>query len=314
MESLLYLYKLKAWGFIRNIFKKPLSAIFTVLAILFFVAIYIAMFMVSAEMEEKLPFELFGIFFLAFSLFMGVAMLFQKRTALLSMSDAHYLLIGPFKRQHIFLSAIMGSMGGALLYGVMAYAYSIAFFSPLFDFQVFDYFWILIVALAVFYFIFILIDFSYIRFLGHTHQRAIRVLVISLIVIITLSVFGYYCLRYYTIDLSKTFLSFITSDLFNFTPFFGWANAAIYNMHNGNIVLKLFSLKCVAFQTIRPEVSGESVFSAHFGPDGAVPPPRVVSLKRQSEIQGEGPPSAHARGGSPPPAPHPSPSALFSGG
>lgn len=247
MESLLYLCRLKAWGFVRNIFKKPLSAVFTVLAVLFFVAVYIAMFMVSEEMEEKLPFELFGIFFLGFSLFMGVAMLFQKRTALLSMSDAHYLLIGPFKRQHIFLSAIMGSMGGALLYGVMAYAYCIAFFSPLFDFQVFDYFWILIVALAIFYFIFILIDFSYIRFLGHTHQRAIRVLVILSIVVITLSVFGYYCLRYYTQDLSMTFLSFITSDLFNFTPFLGWANAAIFNMHNGNIILAMICLGLIVF-------------------------------------------------------------------
>ena len=46
------------------------------------------------------------------------------------------------------------------------------------------------------------------------------------------------------------------------------------------------SLKCFAFQTIRPVVSRKKrVFSAHFGPGGAVLPPRVSpfsKLKRSS--------------------------------
>ena len=49
----------------------------------------------------------------------------------------------------------------------------------------------------------------------------------------------------------------------------------------------IFSLKCFAFQTIRPVVSRKKRgFSAHFGPGGAVPPPRVSpfsKLKRSNE-------------------------------
>ncbi len=50
----------------------------------------------------------------------------------------------------------------------------------------------------------------------------------------------------------------------------------------------IFSLKCFAFQTIRPVVSRKKRgFSAHFGPGGAVPPPRVSpfsKLKRSSPL------------------------------
>ena len=43
----------------------------------------------------------------------------------------------------------------------------------------------------------------------------------------------------------------------------------------------IFSLKCFAFQTIRPVVSRKKRgFSAHFGPGGAVPPPRVSPFSK----------------------------------
>ena len=43
----------------------------------------------------------------------------------------------------------------------------------------------------------------------------------------------------------------------------------------------IFSLKCFAFQTIRPVVSRKKHgFSAHFGPGGAVPPPRVLPFSK----------------------------------
>ena len=43
----------------------------------------------------------------------------------------------------------------------------------------------------------------------------------------------------------------------------------------------IFSLKCFAFQTIRPVVLRKKRgFSAHFGPGGAVPPPRVSPFSK----------------------------------
>ena len=41
------------------------------------------------------------------------------------------------------------------------------------------------------------------------------------------------------------------------------------------LIRNIFSLKCVAFQTLRPVALRKIRFSARFGPGGAVPPPRV---------------------------------------
>ena len=51
--------------------------------------------------------------------------------------------------------------------------------------------------------------------------------------------------------------------------------------------MSIFSLKRCAFQTIRPVVSRKKRgFSAHFGPGGAVPPPRVSPGKKGSFAKG----------------------------
>ena len=64
-----------------------------------------------------------------------------------------------------------------------------------------------------------------------------------------------------------------------------WANL-LYRRTAPQAFQSNFSLKCFAFQTIRPVVSRKKrSFSAHFWPGGAVPPPRVSpfsKLKRSS--------------------------------
>ena len=51
----------------------------------------------------------------------------------------------------------------------------------------------------------------------------------------------------------------------------------------------IFSLKRCAFQTIRPVVSRKKRgFSAHFGPGGAVPPPRVPPFSKVKRFIREG--------------------------
>ncbi|MCI7569282.1 MAG: hypothetical protein MSH25_07970, partial [Desulfovibrio sp.] len=50
---------------------------------------------------------------------------------------------------------------------------------------------------------------------------------------------------------------------------------------DGNLFQSIFSLKCFAFQTIRPVVSRKKRgFSAHFWPGGAVTPPRVSPFSK----------------------------------
>ena len=59
------------------------------------------------------------------------------------------------------------------------------------------------------------------------------------------------------------------------------AAASRFSFFKVETLWSIFSLKCRAFQTIRPVVSRKKRgFSAHFWPGGAVPPPRVSPLKK----------------------------------
>ena len=66
------------------------------------------------------------------------------------------------------------------------------------------------------------------------------------------------------------------------------AGAAVSPSQSAALSMRLFSLKRNAFQTIRPVVSRKKRgFSAHFGPGGAVLPPRVLpSSKAKRSVRG----------------------------
>ena len=61
MKSLIYLSKLKVRGYIRRLFKKPTTAILTVLGIIFFVGLFFFMLTAYSSIEDKLPYNIFSI-------------------------------------------------------------------------------------------------------------------------------------------------------------------------------------------------------------------------------------------------------------
>ena len=242
MKSLLKLYRLKAKGFVRRIFSKPSSAILTSLGLIFFVGFYIMISMSTGSMEVKAPYPFFVLIFLGFGLFMSVVMLFQKRTALITSTDANFLLVGPFTKKMIIGYAVGGSMSGALLYCFLTSAYAICFFGPLFDIYVYDYPWIIIVGCALFYLQFIIIDLVYIRFMTSKHKWLYRVLAVVILLAAVASVFVYYLVTAFDTDFMTTLLGFLNSGLFEMTPIIGWAFMALTSLHEGDILMAILGL------------------------------------------------------------------------
>ena len=242
MKSLIYLSKLKAFGYIRRLFKKPTTAILTILGVIFFVALFFMMSMAYSGMEDKLPFSFFSIIYLGFALFMGVIFLFQPRTALFTSTDANFLLVGPYDNKKVMAYALSGSLTSTVLFTFLTMAYSVCFFGGLFDISVLDIIWMVFVSILLFFSFFGLIDMVYLRFMTSKHKNIIRIGIFLLMIVIVLSVYAFYVSTHYSGDLMATSLMFISSDYFSYTPIIGWAYMALSSMHDLDVLKALLGI------------------------------------------------------------------------
>lgn len=103
MNTLIKLWFLKMKASIRNVMRKPSSAIFTVLMVLLYGFIFVSLFifkddnpmMVSVSLHSSI---LIMIAFLALMLF---STLMTSKKALFMGEDAYFLFSGPFTRKQI---------------------------------------------------------------------------------------------------------------------------------------------------------------------------------------------------------------------
>ncbi len=239
MKSLIYLSKLKVRGYIRRLFKKPTTAILTVLGIIFFVGLFFFMLTAYSSIEDKLPYNIFSIVYLGFALFMGVIFLFQKRTALFTSTDANFLLVGPYDSKKIMAYALNSSLASTILFAFLTIAYCFCFFGVFFDVSVLDFIWLIIVSALLFFSFFALIDMVYLRFMASKHKNVIRIAIFCAVLLIIVSVYVFYLLTHFSGDITTTSLMFIGSDYFSYTPIIGWAYMALNSMHELDVLKAL---------------------------------------------------------------------------
>ena len=79
MNKLLYLYFLKAKGFIRKLFSRVSSTILTVVVIALILGLCYVMSMIDIPEAEKAPFEILVVLYLGFSLFMMMTMRYRVK-------------------------------------------------------------------------------------------------------------------------------------------------------------------------------------------------------------------------------------------
>lgn len=244
------LYKLSYFKFkskIRNIFSKPLSAILTSLAILFYGGTAVVMlFIPSDAIETVMSFDSFNInlailLLVAVIAFMTFSMLITKNKALFYREDAYYLFTSPFSFKQIInyllinngLQALM--ISGFILY--MGVILSIGLFSVAFLLIAFVF--ITIIQL----FILLLIDYFYLQELINPKNKPLKWIFMAVIGLLIVAMVGGYIITT-GFDVVEGLKAFVISDWFHFVPIFGWLKYALLSIYIGNYLVG-FAILCV---------------------------------------------------------------------
>lgn len=221
MKSLFKLWQLKINGTIRNLFKRKLSGIFTIIMILCYGLIFISLFTVDSGqiMTINIDVHMSILLLIGFLALMLFSSLMQSKKALFYGEDAFYLFTGPFTRRQIMSYLTFQTIMQSLILGLFAQFILAVFvgsvsFSPMFI--ILTYFTSTITILIFL----ILTDYIYVLSIGddkyRIYSKLIPLIMVGFVVIIII------ILYIQTGNYQTLFSDFIQSDIFYAVPVFGW--------------------------------------------------------------------------------------------
>ena len=122
MKTLFYLWYLKTKGTIRNLMKKPSSAIFTVFVVLLYGFIFVSLFMFKDKNPMIITTGLHTsiLILIAFLALMLFSTLMSSKKALFYGEDAYFLFSGPFTRKQIMAYLTFQTVIQAIMLGFFA--------------------------------------------------------------------------------------------------------------------------------------------------------------------------------------------------
>lgn len=234
MNALMYLFFTKIKASIRNVFRKPLSAILTLAALTFFAFIlFVALTSENVSMAGKISsVEDMIMMLLAYIAFMLGIMLLQKRTALVRIDDAFYIFVGPFTRSQILSYITIDSIKGSALYALIAVFYVIMLMSHMGLTAGFILFLIFITC-VLFYIIFAFITYLYLMEITNPNIKKTKVILFIVIISIILLLYAKNLLET-QFDPMNAFQQFMHDPTFFVIPLFGWMKWAVVSMALGN--------------------------------------------------------------------------------
>lgn len=231
MDAIHYLIRRQLINRIKRTFSRPLSAIITVLACIFFCIGPIMTFfyphhgMDVGEADTMIA---------GLMLFIGVVMInamLSQQSGLYTLSDANFLFPSPVDRKHVLLYAIIQTLPGSLLTAVFS-----AFYFPfILNLNFLSFLAVLLFVILFFSDLFLLYYMLYIA--GITRpgllkkSKLILWALVGLIAAAFLFVAAKNHFRFGTA--AKTFF---TSPFYNALPFFGWAKWGILSVSNGEVL------------------------------------------------------------------------------
>lgn len=221
MKTLFYLWFLKTKANIRNLFKKPASAIFTVLMIILYGFIFISLFTIRSQTTMNVNFSLHSsiLLIIAFLALMLFSTMMTSKKALFFGEDAFYLFGGPFTRKQIMAYLTMQTIIQSVFLGLFALIFFAgmsggAEFSPVFILLLWG-----CVVIAIMTFL-ILTDYLYVVSISDEKLKILPKVIIGIFVI---AVIGVLIGTYLENGSVKTLMvDFVQSSLFYYVPVFGW--------------------------------------------------------------------------------------------
>lgn len=226
MKTLFYLWFLKTKATIRNLFKKPASAIFTILMILLYGFIFISLFTIRGQTSMVVSYDLHSsiLFIIAFLAFILFSTMMTSKKALFFGEDAFYLFGGPFTRKQIMAYLTMQTIIQSLFLGLFALVFFAGISSGLaFSANFIILLWIgIVIAIMTFL---ILTDYLYVVSISDEKLKILPKVIIGIFII---AVFGVLIGTYLETGNTQTLLiDFVQSSLFYYVPVFGWLKLAL---------------------------------------------------------------------------------------
>ena len=222
MKTLLRLWFLKSKANIRNLFKKPTIAIFTVCMVLLYGFIIISMFTIKrspSPMMVTLDLHTSILVLIGFLALMLFSTLMSSKKALFYGNDAFFLFSGPFTRKQIMAYLTLQTIVQSVMIGFFALIFFVGMssglsFEPMFV-------WLLIIGVIFTILIFLVLsDYLYVLSIGDKKYNILSKVIIGIFVFIVMMTLIMTYLQ--TGELKTLFIDFIQSPLFYFVPVFGW--------------------------------------------------------------------------------------------
>lgn len=234
MKTLYRLWFLKTKATLRNLLKKPSSAIFTILVVLFYGFIIGAYLMKPNSMNMNVTFQLHAailmlIGFLALMLF---STLMSSRKALFNGEDAYFLFSGPFTKRQIMVYLTFQTIIQSLLLAAMALLFFIGMSGGMYSDILFIGLVYLLSVLTIMIFL-VFTDYTYVLSIGEKKYKKVTYMIVGLFALAVAVILFMTYLQ--TGHLQTLLLDFVESDLFYWVPVFGWLKLGLisYIAHDG---------------------------------------------------------------------------------
>lgn len=250
MKPLLRLWYLKSKANIRHLFKKPSSAIFTVLIVLIYSFVLVSLFTVRNDaMTISTDLHTSILILIAFLAFMLFSTLMTPHKALFQGNDAFYLFSGPFTRKQIMTYLTLQS----ILQAVMLSFFVLIFFAGMSTGISFEPMFIVLTMLGTVFTILIflvLVDYIYVLSIGNQKYKILSKIIVGAFVIILLIIILATYLQ--TGELKTLIFDFVQSPLFYYVPIFGWLKLGLmsYVAHEIGLMVLGFGLLILSYVII----------------------------------------------------------------
>jgi len=223
MSALLYLIRAKFFARVRNIYRKPVSAIITTLGILCYIVFFVMQFVIqgnSTITSQVYDAQISISIYTAFVILIAVTMSFQKRTSLLTGEDAANILTGPFSQRTVLKYIVIGTFQNSLLFSLGTSLY-LVFFSYLLNLNFLSLLLMMIGGFGVFYFVFVGVDYFYLMSIANPKFNTIKKIFYSSIVLIIFLIVAYYFVAA-NFDFAILLNNILSSTMLDAIPIFGW--------------------------------------------------------------------------------------------
>ena len=242
MSALFYLMRAKFFARIRNVYRRPVSAIITTVALVGMVALGVLMYHLRDDVmagSAVLSAQVLVSTFSAFILLMAVTMIFQKRTSLLTEEDAVHVLAGPFSSKEILAYILVGSLQGAATISLGTCLY-LALFGTVFGADISMTVGLYIGGTMLMYFVLATVDYFYLMSITNPKYQIIKRLCYGAVVL-AIAIIAVYYLIDANFEVSVMAQNFIASSSLDYIPLFGWFRVGLLALVQGNLGLFLLA-------------------------------------------------------------------------